>query len=1030
MRRFGGVLKKRLTALLLSLALTFGCLPAAADGEEFLLMLLHQLFLQELGLDDYFDEYSEAELIASLLGDDLFSSLLEEGDASELLRELEDAGVDVGSLLDLEPYMQDSYSQDGYSQDSYGQGGYDQDGYDPNGYAQDGYGQDSYGRGGYALDGSAKDGAEAGDSAGRISIENAATGLLYGLRSDGTAYINGHRNAGTLTDLRIPAVIDGHAVTGIEEDAFLGASALVRVTLPVGLEYIGPYAFQECTALQSVALPDSVQTICFDAFYGCTSLESVHLGSGLREMDGNVFSGCPALRAMTVSPANPCFAIRDGILYNTQKNSIVRYPGAVRQEEAFAVPEGVTEVEDSCFFDGNALRRIALPDSVSVIADFAFFGCAQCEQFDLGSVQVIGDCAIPVNGMQALVLPQSVNYLQDMSIFTRSDYDVLHDDFFVIAEDGTYAASWADALGFPRKAPTPQLLAQLQGVEEARIGMQISPEVAVLGDAVWISMQLPGLEGEIVFNMEGEELGSATIENGMIDYIFWPQKAGVYTITALHGMQTIAYAQMAVGGDAPLTVQHIPENCSHEAGHSPLPEIVTVDYRPSAQEDMHIVCTQRRSAWLCNRCKSYHIDEPHSRVDDYELHAFAGGACVCGLTQGTQADPHERYALRFLSGYMYDGRLITVPGEKLVPVVQDLETGERLTLPGTEFALQPIGDAGVVNVLQGGMVQGLAMGSQQIALTYCGEEVDRVDVECTDLWLTGYWQGNRARGTDIVRDREMCGINWERERMCLNSYLAIENYVSVWSAAEGCNQVSFDAYNSGPIAYGVYSYDEQGNLFDRALIGGYWFDGSIAENVKDFFVGTGNMLFAFKDPTNYMNNSKTQIDLRVPEGGSIRFLLPNEDAYIQKINNFTYAMGCISYAYSWASLGDSINSLVDGETAADIMEYLAQKYGDDLADTAIEYAGKVTKWSGEAIAQEVDMQKTARIVLDVLLKVGVDMGEDAALAITTGGIGNLTQAGVSALGNSVWLQKMTDDLISCRQGRGVVWPRQIVLPYN
>lgn len=323
--------------------------------------------------------------------------------AEELAEELI-WGAMLGYLLS-EEYEGD---YDGYD---YGyDNGYD---YDYGGVYGDGY-DDDYG-GGYDDFG----GAENSDYPVYVDEE---TGYIFGLYTDNTAYIAGHQQLlynldGAPTELTIPSEVMGYPVYAIGDNVFsgqrrvqsvvipegveyIGISAfegsgvervslpgtvtdiahfafmdtpLTELTLPEGLLYIGAMAFTGCQ-MHNLRIPDSVNEINAYAFFDCDELQSVQIGAGLNRMAGNVFSACPKPTDITISQSNGVIETADGVLYNRAQNSIVRYP-ANRRETYFEIPDGIAEIEIACFSDENALIGLRIPQSVTVIRDYALEGC-------------------------------------------------------------------------------------------------------------------------------------------------------------------------------------------------------------------------------------------------------------------------------------------------------------------------------------------------------------------------------------------------------------------------------------------------------------------------------------------------------------------------------------------------------------------------------------------------------------------------------------------------------------------------------
>ena len=83
--------------------------------------------------------------------------------------------------------------------------------------------------------------------------------------ADGTLTVTGYR--GAAQDIRIPAYIDGAAVTAISDGAF-----------------------ENRTELRTVCFADTVKTIGAGAFRGCTSLVQAALGDGVRRINAEAFS--------------------------------------------------------------------------------------------------------------------------------------------------------------------------------------------------------------------------------------------------------------------------------------------------------------------------------------------------------------------------------------------------------------------------------------------------------------------------------------------------------------------------------------------------------------------------------------------------------------------------------------------------------------------------------------------------------------------------------------------------------------------
>lgn len=83
---------------------------------------------------------------------------------------------------------------------------------------------------------------------------------------NGTATLTAY--LGSATEVIIPTVIDGYAVTALGDSLFKD-SRLTSVTLPASVTSIGWFAFFGCASLQTVTLGEAVNTIGYAAFDGC-----------------------------------------------------------------------------------------------------------------------------------------------------------------------------------------------------------------------------------------------------------------------------------------------------------------------------------------------------------------------------------------------------------------------------------------------------------------------------------------------------------------------------------------------------------------------------------------------------------------------------------------------------------------------------------------------------------------------------------------------------------------------------------------
>ena len=167
------------------------------------------------------------------------------------------------------------------------------------------------------------------------------------------------RYGGTDRDVTVTNLIDDLPVVAIGRGAFRNRGQITSVAFPETVSSIGPEAFQNCTALTRVTIPVSVTRI-----------------------DESAFWECPALESILVIVLNPVYSSSaDGVLFNTEKTRLIRYPQA--KGGSYAIPRRVTEIGGWAFRDCVNLTGVTMPNGLTAIDGGAFWNCS-----NLGSLVI------------------------------------------------------------------------------------------------------------------------------------------------------------------------------------------------------------------------------------------------------------------------------------------------------------------------------------------------------------------------------------------------------------------------------------------------------------------------------------------------------------------------------------------------------------------------------------------------------------------------------------------------------------------
>ena len=107
---------------------------------------------------------------------------------------------------------------------------------------------------------------------------------------DGSAIITEYIGAGN--NLTIPATIDEHTITAIDEYAFSYCRGLKSVKIPGSVVSIGEHAFDSCYELTTVVLENGVEEIAHGAFESCWELTYITIPADVTTIGDGAFNDC------------------------------------------------------------------------------------------------------------------------------------------------------------------------------------------------------------------------------------------------------------------------------------------------------------------------------------------------------------------------------------------------------------------------------------------------------------------------------------------------------------------------------------------------------------------------------------------------------------------------------------------------------------------------------------------------------------------------------------------------------------------
>ena len=245
----------------------------------------------------------------------------------------------------------------------------------------------------------------------------------------------------TVEEAEIPEEIGGHRITSIEVDGFKDAEHLRRVTLPPTLTMIDDYAFMNCTSLEEIVLPETVTNLGWESFCNCASLREVTIPAAVEEIEEFVFEGCASLEAIHVDGKNQHYKDLDGVLFNIEGTTLIRYPSA-KEDAVYTLPAGCVRIEDFAFIGNTHMQQIEGMMQIKELGEDAFYGCTALTTIELpdgiteltrstfGTCEALRTVRLPADltsigfgafygcyALESIELPESVTTIGDAAFY-------------------------------------------------------------------------------------------------------------------------------------------------------------------------------------------------------------------------------------------------------------------------------------------------------------------------------------------------------------------------------------------------------------------------------------------------------------------------------------------------------------------------------------------------------------------------------------------------------------------------------------
>jgi hypothetical protein len=244
---------------------------------------------------------------------------------------------------------------------------------------------------------------------------------------DMTAEITGYN--GDDADVVIPSEIDGYTIIYIDMLAFINGGSIERITIPSTIEDFSYYALASLSSCEE----------------------------------------------FIVEAGNNYYSSMDGVLFNTDKTTIVKYPNA-KPGNKYTIPATVEDIAPFAFAMCTQLERITLDDEACTIGMYAFAYCVSLESiyitpgvsyFDSsafkgcssltnitlpeGLFEIYMETFDECGSLTEIYLPSTLSYCED-NPFDGSALETIY------GTPGTFAEQFADDYGYTFVDVTPYLI--------------------------------------------------------------------------------------------------------------------------------------------------------------------------------------------------------------------------------------------------------------------------------------------------------------------------------------------------------------------------------------------------------------------------------------------------------------------------------------------------------------------------------------------------------------------------------------------
>lgn len=269
----------------------------------------------------------------------------------------------------------------------------------------------------------------------------------------------------SLTKLSFP-----DSISVIPESCCASCAALTDIEFPSKIKEIGVEAFANSKGFETLELPETLQKIGEKAFCNWITTQTVSIPAAVNSIGDYAFDGCAELRSITVADNNPCYTAENGVLFDKNMTTLLKYPSA-KPETQYTIPDTVTalkgwafvgavnlaeinlanvqEFGEDTFYSCKLLTTATIPQSMTVIPSGAFAYCENLTEVIIpkGCTEIGDNAFTGCNALKTVKIPSSVEKIGNAALGYGYDADseslMLLEDFALTVPYGSIAVKYA-----------------------------------------------------------------------------------------------------------------------------------------------------------------------------------------------------------------------------------------------------------------------------------------------------------------------------------------------------------------------------------------------------------------------------------------------------------------------------------------------------------------------------------------------------------------------------------------------------------